>query len=86
MVIKEKKITNTEDRIIKTVSWILNIPSNMLNPYTDLIEDLYLDNIDRDLLIARLEKEFNVILSIEEVADIETIQDASRFIQQHAAA
>jgi len=86
VVIKEKKITNTEDRIIKTVSWILNIPSNMLNPYTDLIEDLYLDNIDRDLLIARLEKEFNVILSIEEVADIETIQDASRFIQQHAAA
>lgn len=86
MVIKESKVLHTEDRVIEMIAWALKIPAHMLNPYTDLSEDLYLDHIDRELLIARLEKEFNVILSIEEVARIETIQDASRYIQEHAAA
>ena len=76
--------TSTEDRVIEAVAWELNIPATMLNPYTDLTEDLYLDTIDKDLVIAQLERNFNVVLSIEEVAQIETIRDMSHLIQTHA--
>ena len=69
--------------MIETVAWELNIPTTLLNPYTDLTDDLYLDTIDRDLLIAKLERDFDVILSKEEVANIETIRDATHYIQLH---
>jgi len=75
----------SEDRIIDVVSWILNIPNNRINPHTDLIDDLYLDALERDLLIARLERVFGIVLSTEEVASIDTIQDAQRCFQRHAA-
>ncbi|MEO0339800.1 MAG: phosphopantetheine-binding protein [Bacteroidota bacterium] len=84
MVAKTTFQTNTEDRVIEAVAWELNIPASMLNPYTDLTEDLYLDTIDKDLVIAQLEKNFNVVLSLEEVAQIETIRDMSHLIQTHA--
>lgn len=67
------------------VSWILDIPNNRINPYTDFIDDLYLDALERDLLIAKLEHIFGVVLSTEEVASIDTIQDAQRCFQRHAA-
>ncbi len=76
--------TSTEDRVIEAVAWELNIPATMLNPYTDLTEDLYLDTLDKDLVIAQLERNFNVVLSLEEVAQIETIRDMSHLIQTHA--
>lgn len=85
MVLKSLQHLETEDLVIRKVAGELKISTTLLNPYTDLIDDLYLDNIDRDLLIARLEKDFNVVLSHEEVARIQTIRDASRFIQLHKA-
>lgn len=85
MVLKSLQHLDTEDLVIRKVAGELKISTTLLNPYTDLIDDLYLDNIDRDLLIARLERDFNVVLSHEEVARIQTIRDASRFIQLHKA-
>ena len=84
MVVKTTHLSDTEDRVIESVAWELNIPATMLNPYTDLTDDLYLDTIDRDLLIAKLERDFDVILSREEVASIDTIRDATQCIQLHA--
>ncbi|NRB62619.1 MAG: acyl carrier protein [Saprospiraceae bacterium] len=78
--------TTTENQIIQLVSWILDIPSSYINPYTDFIDDLYLDNMERELLIARLERSLGILLSPEEVASIDTIQDISRCFSQHAAA
>ncbi|GAB5551035.1 MAG: hypothetical protein Sapg2KO_06260 [Saprospiraceae bacterium] len=85
MVLKSLQHLDTEDLVIRKVAGELKISATLLNPYTDLIDDLYLDNIDRDLLIARLERDFNVVLSHEEVARIQTIRDASQFIQLHKA-
>jgi len=85
VVLKSLQHLNTEDRVINQVAGELKISATMLNPYTDLIDDLYLDNIDRDLLIAKLERSFGVVLSYEEVARIQTIRDASQFIQLHKA-
>lgn len=86
MVLKTIEHLKTEDRVIERIANELNIPVALLNPYTDLIDDLYLDNIDRDLLIARLERDFRVIFSVEEVEKIQTIRDAAQIIQLHAAA
>ena len=75
----------TEDHIMDMIAWSLNIPASRINPNTDLISDLNLDPIDRDLLIAHLESRFGIYLSPEEVADISTVRDASRFLRLHAA-
>lgn len=70
---------------MEMISWILDIPATHINPFTDFIDDLYLDNLERDLLIAKLETKLGVLLSPEEVASIDTIQDVSRCFQRHAA-
>ena len=80
-----KTRTATEDHFMQMVSWILDIPSNQMNPHTDFVDDLYLDPLERELLIAKLERSYGVVLSPEEVASIDTIQDACRCFQQHAA-
>lgn len=85
MVVKSVEHSKTEDRVINAIAWELNVPSTILNPYTDLVEDLYLDPLDKELLIAKLERDFKVVFSIEDVACIETIRDASHFIQLRAA-
>jgi acyl carrier protein len=77
--------SNTEDRVIEKIAYELNIPIALLNPYTDFVDDLYLDKIDRSLLIAKLERDFNVILSKEEVARIQTVRDTAQLIHLYAA-
>jgi acyl carrier protein len=79
------QLNPTEDRVIEQIAYELNIPTSLLNPYTDLIDDLYLDALDRSLLIARLEQYFQVMLTREEVVGIQTIRDAARLISLYEA-
>ena len=79
------QLNPTEDRVIEQIAYELNIPTSLLNPYTDLIDDLYLDALDHSLLIARLEQYFQVMLTREEVVGIQTIRDAAQLISLHAA-
>jgi len=76
----------TQDAIIAMISWSLNIPSGHIHPYSSLIDDLNLDPIDKMLLIIELENRLNIYLSPEEADSIETVQDASFYFQQKAAA
>lgn len=85
MVLKTIEHLTTEDRVIEHIASELHMPVALLNPYTDFIDDLYLDNIDRSLLIAKLERDFKVILSVEEVDRIQNIRDVAQIIQLHAA-
>lgn len=86
MVVKTvEHLSDTEDQVIEKIAYELTIPRALLNPYSDFIDDLYLDSIDRSLLIAKLERDFQVILSKEEVALIQTIRDAAQVIHLHAA-
>ena len=84
MVATTKKVPST-DLIIEMISWSLHIPVSRINPKTDLVDDLHLDQMDRELLIADLENRLGIFLSPEEVASIETVRDASRFLQKKAA-
>lgn len=76
---------NSQEKIIDIISWIINVPSSQILPYTSLREDLELDTIDLLLLIAELESQFNIYLTPEEVESIETIQDISFCFQKQAA-
>lgn len=75
-----------EDRIMERIAWMLNVPSSKINPNTDLVDDLYLDPLDKSLLIATLERQYGIFLTREEVASIDTVGDASRyFLQKNVA-
>ncbi|MCB9081555.1 MAG: hypothetical protein H6555_07585 [Lewinellaceae bacterium] len=84
MVIRRQLIP-TEDRIMEVIARMLHIPSSNINPFTDLTDDLYLDDLDRSLLIANLERQFGVYLTQEQVSSIVTVRDASDLMQNHAA-
>ena len=77
---------NTQDRLISLISWKLHVPSSRIYPYTKLRDDLQLDPVDLLLLIADIEHSFDVYLTPEEADAIETIEDASFYIQKYALA
>ena len=72
----------TQEKVISMVSWVANVPSTSVCPTTNIKDDLNLDSIDVMMLIVKLEKWFDVILSTEEVERIETVKDASECIQR----
>ena len=67
----------TQEKVISMVSWVADVPAEHVCPTTNIKDDLNLDSIDVMMLIVKLEKWFNVILSTEEVEAIETVKDAS---------
>lgn len=77
---------STQKKVIDLISWSLNVPSSHIHPYTRFRDDLHLDAVDLLLLIVELESRFNVFLTPEEVAAIETVQDASFHLQRYAEA
>jgi acyl carrier protein len=74
-----KKIFGPKDeQLINLIAWELNLSPAQLNINTDFVDDLHLDPVDRDLLIAKLENRLGVYLSQEEASGIATVRDARR--------
>jgi len=73
-------------QIISGVSWIARVPASHLCFSTNLKDDLSLDAIDFTLLISQLEHRFDLVLSKEEVAKIETIKDLIACFSKHLEA
>lgn len=84
-VMLKKVNVPTADSIIESIRWTLKPSVKRIYPFSHLQDDLHLDTIDLMLLIANLEYQFDVYLTPEEVASIETVQDASFYFQKHAA-
>ncbi len=78
-------MTTTHDQVIHLISDICRVPSTRIHALTSLRDDLHLDTVDLTLLIASLENNFKVYLTVEEANAIETVQDVSHFMQRHAA-
>jgi acyl carrier protein len=85
-VVKRTTYSSIEKQVIDVISWTLKTPSAQINPYSDLDDDLHLDAIDKMLLIADLETQFEIFLSPEEAASIQTVQDACRYFTKRYAA
>lgn len=57
----------------------LTLPAHRLQAFTRLREDLFLDTMDVELLVAKLESQLDYYLTDEEAAQIETIGDLEYF-------
>ncbi|MTB53855.1 hypothetical protein [Lewinella sp. W8] len=65
--------------LMNNLSTELRIPGNRLQAFTRLKEDLFLDAMDVELLIASLERNLEYYLTEEETAQIETVGDLQAF-------
>jgi acyl carrier protein len=57
----------------------LRVPGHRLQPYLRLQDDLFLEPLDVDLLIASLESKLEYYLTEEEASQVETVGDLQAF-------
>lgn len=65
--------------LMQALSNELHLPSQQLYSFTRLHEDLLLDTMDIDLLVAGLERKLGYYLTEEEASQIETVGDIQHF-------
>ena len=66
-------------RLMHTLSDELRTNQNRLQPFIRLQDDLFLDPMDVQLLIATLESKLEYYLTEEEMAQIETVGDIQTY-------
>ena len=71
--------TTRDAFLLQCLSSELRRPSHQLQSFLRLREDLFLDNVDVNLLIATLESNLEYYLTEEETSQIETIGDLQTF-------
>ena len=62
---------------------VLSVPQGTLNPDTPLKSVTSWDSMTHMILITRLEEHFNVRFTGDEIADMNTIADARRYLAGH---
>ena len=72
-------VANRETALLQELSNELRTPGHRLQPFTRLREDLFLDTVDVELLVASLEQNLGYYLTEEEATQIETIGDIRTF-------
>ncbi|NJB84686.1 acyl carrier protein [Lewinella marina] len=65
--------------LMQNLSSELRLPGHRLHPFTRLREDLFLDTLDIELLVAGLESRLEYYLTEEEASQIETVGDLQQF-------
>lgn len=64
---------------MQTLSNELRVPGHRLHGFIRLTDDLFLDRMDIQLLVASLESKLEYYLTDEEMAQIETVGDIQHF-------
>ncbi len=65
--------------LMQNLSSELRLPNHRLHAFTRLREDLFLDSMDIDLLVAGLESKLEYYLTEEEAGQIETVGDLQHY-------
>ncbi len=65
--------------LMQNLSSELRLPGHRLHDFTRLREDLFLDTMDIELLVAGLESRLEYYLTVEEASQIETVGDLQHF-------
>lgn len=65
--------------LMHNLSEELRVPRHRLQPFMRLQDDLFLERLDVDLLIASLETKLEYYLTEEEASQIETVGDLQTF-------
>jgi acyl carrier protein len=71
---------NVQQRVLKTISDILNREENEIRLDASLRDDLQASSLDQMTLFIALEDEFQRTIPQEEVTDLKTVRDVVDFI------
>ena len=72
-------VANRTAALMQNLSSELRLPNHRLHAFTRLREDLFLDSMDVELLVAGLERQLEYYLTEEEAGQIETVGDLQHF-------
>jgi acyl carrier protein len=73
-------------KIETVVASVFSIPESDLSDSTELKSIPAWDSMTHMVLISRLEEQYSVQLTGDEIADMKTVGDARRFLRGHDAA
>jgi len=74
-----------EEIVIASIAEILEMEPASIDREARMREDLGMDSLGSLELLSTLSRELNVDLEIEEAMEIETVQDALKFVEAHIA-
>jgi acyl carrier protein len=78
--------TVTTRRVIAVLTQRLGISPDMVTPAAELAEELGVDSVDAVEFALALEREFNVSLPDEAIADVRTVQDVIDLVRERTGA
>ena len=73
-------------RVVALLTQRLGISPEMVKPAAELADDLGVDSVDAVELTLGLEREFNVALPDEVIADVRTVQDVIDLVRARTRA
>jgi acyl carrier protein len=73
------------DRVVAILTQRLGISPDVVTPTAELAEDLGVDSVDAVEFALALEREFNVALPDEIIADVRTVQDVVDLVRRRTA-
>ncbi len=75
-----------EELVIRAIAEILEVPPERIDRKARMREDLGMDSLGTLELLSTLSRQLGVDIEIEEALEIVTVEDALRFVEEHAAA
>ena len=73
------------DRVVGVLTRRLGISPDVVTPTAQLADDLGVDSVDAVEFTLALEREFNVSLPDEIIADVRTVQDVVDLVRQRTS-
>jgi acyl carrier protein len=70
------------ERVRKTVSTILKVPAERVQPSAHLVRDLGMESIKSVELIAALEEEFDIEIDEDNIGDVVTVEKAIDYVRK----
>lgn len=74
-----------EELVVALIAEILEMEPANIERHARMREDLGMDSLGSLELLSALSRELNVDLEIEEAMEIETVEDALKFVEAHIA-
>ena len=78
--------TIVAQRVVALLTQRLGISPEMVTPTAELAEDLGVDSVDAVEFALALEREFNVALPDQIIADVRTVQDVVDLVSERTTA
>jgi len=74
---------SVESKVKEIVIEQLGVSADEIKPTSSFVEDLGADSLDLTELIMAMEEEFDIEIDDEDAQNIQTVQDAAKYIEAH---